>query len=142
MSNLIEVQSKKTATILKSSNPRNRQYNFLYNFEIKGKIIRLCKKCFLQIYGETNQSIKTINNHKILQEFGGLIPQDQRGKHTPPHKLPIEKHNEVLEHINSIPKYQSHYSRRHTNKIYFGSGLNLATQHQYFSTNAHSGLLF
>lgn len=67
------------------------------------------------------------------QEFGGPIAQDHRGKHTSLHKLSIEKHNEVFEHINSSPKYQSHYGRHHTKTIYFERDLNLATWYRIYT---------
>lgn len=133
LAGLIEVETKKSATLLKAKNPRNRQFNYLYHFEIYGRKERVCKKCFLKIFDETDQSVKTIIKYKFMEEAQGSIGIEKRGRHEPPHKLTIEKHNEVLEHINSIPKYQSHYSRRHTQKIYFQSNLNLATLYRLYS---------
>ncbi|XP_067633732.1 uncharacterized protein [Eurosta solidaginis] len=89
--------------------------------------------CFLKIFGETEQMIKTVNKYKVQLECGGLIKGDRCGKHTPSHKLSIEKHNEVLEHISSIPKYQSHYSRRHTNMLYFQSDLNISKLYNLYA---------
>ncbi|XP_067612620.1 uncharacterized protein [Eurosta solidaginis] len=87
--------------------------------------LEYAKSVFLKIFGETDQSIKTVCRQKIKGHFGGDIANDHRGKHSH-HKLSIEKYNEVLAHIHSIPKYQSHYSRRHTSQLYFQRGLNLA----------------
>lgn len=106
---------------------------YKYHCEKNGQKIRVCYKCILKIYGETIQAIKTVNLHKIKQISGGLIPDDRRGKHDPPHKLSIDKYNEVIDHINSIPKYESHYSRRHTNQLYFERGLNLATLYRLYT---------
>ncbi|KAJ1523112.1 hypothetical protein ONE63_001005 [Megalurothrips usitatus] len=59
------------------------------------------------------------------QSGAGAVPKDQRGKHEPKHKLPAAVREEVKAHINSFPRYISHYSRRHTTQLYLGKELNL-----------------
>ncbi|XP_075158081.1 uncharacterized protein LOC142231355 [Haematobia irritans] len=127
LSNLIEVQTKKTKSVKMSETQKNRKFVYLYHFGIHGIKTRVCKQCFLKIFGETEQSVRTVCKSKTQDELPGVSQHDMRGKHDPAHKISIEKHNEVLEFINLIPKYQSHYSRRHTKKVYFQRGLNLST---------------
>lgn len=128
---LIDIKPTKTVRTSDAKNPRNRPYNFSYHFEINGQRNKVCKNCFLKIFGESDQSIKTIIKCKLQDDV--LIQKDLRGKHAPNHKLTIDRYNEILTHINSIPKYQSHYSRRHSNKIYFHSSLNLTKLYELYT---------
>lgn len=131
LSGLIDIKLTKTVRMSNTKNPRKRPYSYSYYFEINGQRKKVCKKCFCKIFGESDQFIKTVIKYKLKDDV--LIQEDARGRHVPSHKLVIERHNEVLEHINSIPKYQSHYSRRHTNKVYFHSSLNIAKLYELYS---------
>lgn len=130
LSGLIDVEFKKTHTI---NNVGNRQYNYLYNCEINGQRRRVCKQCFMKIYAETAQSIKTVTKCKVKESSVEIVQCDKRGKHFPEHKLSTEKYQEVLDHINSFPKYVSHYSRRHTKQLYLQCNLSMAELYRLYT---------
>lgn len=47
ISQMIAIENKKTATLIKVSRPRNRQYVYKYHCEKNGQNIRVCHKCVL-----------------------------------------------------------------------------------------------
>lgn len=65
-------------------------------------------------------------------EPGGVIKADQRGRHTPSNKTPNETIHSVHQHINSFPKYESHYSREKSEKNYLGSELTIEKMYQLY----------
>lgn len=46
------------------------------------------------------------------------MKNDQRGKAIPTNRCSAEAIQEVFEHINSFPAYESHYTRKVTSKKY------------------------
>jgi len=61
-------------------------------------------------------SLKSLKSISSVSDTLKLF--DNRGHHKPHNNIAQEK--EVMtSHIEKYPKYQSHYSRRHTNKFYF-----------------------
>ena len=62
---------------------------------------------------------------------GELIPSDARGTHkNRPHGIP-EEVKQIREHIQSFPRWQSHYSRAE-NHEYFSEGLSIAEMHRLY----------
>lgn len=62
-------------------------------------------------------------------------PKDQRGTHhNRPNRIQQDSLQSVHDHIESIPKYQSHYSRfSNPNKVYFGAYLNISRLYNDFN---------
>lgn len=123
---LIDVQDKKRTCNVKSTiAPRNRQYSYCYYLNINGIRTQVCQKCFKATLGETDRFLKTVISKK-LQSSGTAIALDLRGKGPSSKKISDEKYKEVVDHIKSFPAYESHYSRRHTSKLYLNSDLSLS----------------
>lgn len=59
------------------------------------------------------------------KSLSGVTERDNRGWGPPANKISEAKLLEVRNHINSYPLYESHYSRRKSNKKYLPSFLNL-----------------
>lgn len=83
-----------------------------YKIKKKGKLVKLCKKEFLSIHGLQNSKARV--DRLVLQVKEGLFTPtvDKRGKYDRrPNAYSPEALQFVRDHINAIPKYQSHYSR-------------------------------
>ena len=77
----------------------------------KGSLsVKVCKKAFLKIHGVSNGRLdRTL---KAKQFTGGSPHCDKRGKHEPGNKTKKETIDKIKAHINCIPCYKSHYSRK------------------------------
>lgn len=129
---LIDIQDKKTTSNIKSSTaPRNRQFSYCYFLNVKGLRTQVCQKCFKASLGETDRFLKTVIAKKI-ESPGTTIAQDLRGTGPSKKKISSEKFEEVVGHIKSFPAYESHYSRRHTSKMYLNSDLSLSKMYRLY----------
>lgn len=132
IASLINVhETKLTRKKIEGKATRNRSHSYIYNLEINAARHVVCKTCFLNTLGETEKFI-TVAVSKKLSSHSGITNTDQRGKHTPVHKTPQHKIDEVNEHISSFPAYESHYSRRHTDKKYLAVSLNLSLMYKLY----------
>lgn len=60
----------------------------------------------------------------------GLVSTNKRDKNTPLNKLPEFITEKTCARINSIPKFESHYSRPRSQQLYLGSDLNRAKMYK------------
>lgn len=65
--------------------------------------------------GETNMFITQAIKNKALS-LSGIPERDNRGRRQPSNKISDVKLQEFRNHINSYPLYESHYSRRKSDK--------------------------
>ena len=72
--------------------------------------VRVCKKAFLKIHDVSNGRLDRIL--RAHQNAGGSPHCDQRGKHEPGNKTRKETIDVIKAHVNSFPRYKSHYSRK------------------------------
>ncbi|GFO23401.1 hypothetical protein PoB_004990600 [Plakobranchus ocellatus] len=73
-----------------------------------------CRLVSISICKQALASILGIIIAKINYVCDFISPEDKQGKHqSPPNKLTEEKKQEVFDFLDSIPKYRSHYTRRH-----------------------------
>lgn len=66
------------------------------------------------------------------QETTGTPTEICQGKH-PKKKISEQDKNFVREHINSIPRLESHYCRMRTNKEYFDTSFNFARLYELYT---------
>ncbi|CAH0560475.1 unnamed protein product [Brassicogethes aeneus] len=129
---LIDVKSK---SLEKKKQPnkthKNREWTYLYKFNVKGGQVSVCKNCFLKTLDETPKFIEIVMNYKV-KSISGATNADMRGKHEPGNKTEENKLEVVRQHIASFPAYVSHYTRKHTNRKYLGSGLNLTIMYDLY----------
>lgn len=106
----------------------SRKFTASYTVKVNGMDVRICKTEFMSIHG-LQSSRGRLNNIVTQVAEGSTTPKlDKRGKHkTRPNKLSEERVQLVKDHINSIPKYQSHYSRAmNDGKVYLGCDLSIS----------------
>ena len=109
ISNCISV-SQPARKYTKAENSR-RTKTFLYKIAIDGEEISVCKQALVSILGITVSRLQYIC--ELIKQHG-TPPEDKRGKHNNrPNKIPYERREMVRIFINSLPKYKSHYTRRH-----------------------------
>ncbi|KAE9528763.1 hypothetical protein AGLY_012338 [Aphis glycines] len=85
---------------------KNRTLTLNYFFEINGQRHSVCKDCFLKTLDER----RSVTKNKGLN-ISGIVNLDKRGKKSPKNKISDDRLIKVIEHINSFPSYESHYTR-------------------------------
>lgn len=124
------VYPKKTKRAVSS-----RKYSISYFVKVNGVDVNVCKKEFLAVHG-LQRSQKRIQLLQRQMDEGFTTPcADRRGKHVNrANKVPEEACQSARDHIQSIPKYQSHYSRkRNPNKSYIDHDLTISSlYHDYY----------
>lgn len=83
---------------------------------------------------ENDGFVKRALENKEMSVSGVSRP-DQRGKHPAYNKKPEEVRQCVDDHINSFPRYISHYGRSHSNLQYLGSGVKVTNMHKLYLEN-------
>lgn len=106
------------AALTEKSKLMTRQY---YLPDNEGNNVKICKKLFKQILMVSDGKLDRILKKKI----NSIIPKDQRGRHPPANKTPVEKIDEVCNFIESFPAFISHQSSHETENKYFGPDFNI-----------------
>lgn len=101
---------------------------FLIN---NNKDIRVCKTFLINTVDITQRIILTVIDGKARND--GFISADRRGKHCKQCKLPPEVIKAVKDHIESIPRVDSHYLRAGTSREFIDRGLTVAELHRNYS---------
>lgn len=129
----IEIQRKALEKRKQSDKKaKNREFTYLYHFNVNGIEVPVCKGCFLKTLNETPKFIEIVMKKKV-KSVSGTTGTDERGKHAPSNKIEEERLQKVNDHINLFPAYTSHYTRKHTSKKYLGSDLNLTIMYNLYS---------
>lgn len=89
-----------------------------YYFTINNNKIKVCKVMFLNTLVISNTVVvKSLKN----SQPGGTVKSNQRGKKIPTNKTSVQCIENAVQHISSIPCYESHYSRNVLNILYFNN---------------------
>lgn len=67
---------------------------------------------------------------KKSKTLTGILEDDQRGKHKNRPTVDLEVSNEIKEHINSIPRIESHYTRADSSRVYIDEIKSLTQIHR------------
>lgn len=108
-----------------------RQCNSAFYLLNEGKSFRVCKTFLMNTLGISPRTIRTVIDAMKLHD--GIIPEDNRGKHGNQCKLDNDMIKAVKEHIESIPKVESHYLRANTSRLFIDGGLTIAELHRNYS---------
>ena len=92
-----------------TSSASRRQYSRIFYLNREGISIHVCKTIFLRTHGISNGRLDRALKSQVRE--GGSPHMDQRGRHEPANKTSEADINRVKQHIESFPKYHSHYSR-------------------------------
>ncbi|XP_071053921.1 uncharacterized protein [Onthophagus taurus] len=113
----------------------SRKVTIQYFVKVNGVDVKVCKQEFLAVHG-LQKSKKRIQLLYEQISKGATTPKsDQRGKHqNRANKISDADRDNVKAHINSIPKYTSHYSRqKNPDKVYIDQDLSIsALYHDYY----------
>ena len=82
----------------------------MFYVKIGSVSVRVCKNAFLPIHGVPNGCLDRVL--KVQEAAGGAFHRNQRGRHEPKNKTKPDEIDSIKVHINSFPRYKSHYSRR------------------------------
>ena len=133
---------EKSVTRKRSDDPSkqiSRTVSFKYFLEINSERRPICQKHFLCVFGETKSFLEGLQNNK-LKCSTGVIATDQRGKGSNKRKWSDIVIQEVDDHINSFPHYESHYGRDHSSKKYLSSSLTLAKMYELYKEGRESAV--
>ena len=122
------VNTRKPTVKLTSS---RRLFSRVYYVSTNSCSVSICKIAFLRIYSISNGRLARAV--KAAQSEGGTPHCDQRGRHTPVNKTSDAVIGSIKEHIESFPKYTSHYSRKdNPNRHYLSSELTIAKMYYLY----------
>ncbi|KAJ8967471.1 hypothetical protein NQ314_002785 [Rhamnusium bicolor] len=107
----------------------NRMSNNAFYFHFGENKIRVCKTYFKGTLAITDRPIRTVL-HKKQQAISRMISTDFRGKHNNHCKTDEVIKEGVRQHINSIPRIESHYCRKDTKREYIEGGKTVAEIHR------------
>lgn len=98
---------------------------------IDGVKQKLCKSCFMKVFGEKNRFLETVIQKKRFS-LSGIIQLDKRGSAEPKNKISDAVIEKIKAFIASIPAYESHYSRRDCDKKFIPSHYTLVQLYEEF----------
>uniref|UniRef100_A0A6P7G4W5 Uncharacterized protein LOC114337687 n=1 Tax=Diabrotica virgifera virgifera TaxID=50390 RepID=A0A6P7G4W5_DIAVI len=117
-SSMIDIQPK-----YKYSNAQKpRHNNKAFHFIVNNKTIRVCKTFYKATLNISGRMIFTVQNKMNNNDFSQT---DLRGRHDSHRKISPELRSAIMEHIQSIPKIESHYLRASTTKEYIDGSKNI-----------------
>ena len=100
-----------------------RQSTVYYQVPNKdGMLVQVCKKTFLDIFSVSVKKIQNIVAQKKTSNIGCV---DRRLTHIKKFKYTTADRTLVKNHINSLPRQESHYGRAKSNKEYLSPELNI-----------------
>lgn len=114
-------------------NKQTRRYSVKYFLNSESGDVEVCKPCFRLTLGETKSFIENVCD-TCWESNNAQVTEDLRGKAPAVNKTSLERIQEVIDHINKFPTYQSHYSRQHTQKKYLGIGLSVAKMYSLYKS--------
>lgn len=98
-----------------SNAARPRLPNNAFYFTVNNNKIRVCKTFFINTLGICDRQIRTT---KMKTDPQGFLSKDNRGKHASRKAIDPLLIQYVKQHIDSIPRIESHYLRAKTSREY------------------------
>ncbi|CAK1601215.1 unnamed protein product [Parnassius mnemosyne] len=98
-----------------SNSAKPRLPNNAFYFTINNTRIRVCKTFFINTLGICDRQIRTVKKKTDPQ---GFLTTDIRGKHVSRQPIDPALIENIKQHINSIPRIESHYLRAATTREY------------------------
>ncbi|KAJ8962148.1 hypothetical protein NQ318_018105 [Aromia moschata] len=116
----------------------NRKSNHAFYFSIRDAKFRVCKLFFRSTLGITDRPIRTVINKQTFTTKG-LITPDLRGRHVRHCHINNDVKNDIRNHINSIPRINSHYCRKDSSREYIEGGKTVAQLHRDYVEMCKAG---
>nr|CAI5842730.1 unnamed protein product [Callosobruchus analis] len=108
----------------------HRQQNHAFYFILNNQKVRVCKYFFKATLAINDRPIRAVAQKKLLAPTGQIIEPDKRGRHGKHSKLDAAIKDGVRNHINSIPRVESHYARSNTTRQFIEGGKTIADLHR------------
>jgi hypothetical protein len=99
------------------SKKKNRKFTFKYHVIVRGVNVDVCKGCFLDIFCVSAKFIELCVQKK-LSNTAGIVSRDNRGHSSCDSSGDLR---EAREHLESLPRYKSHYARNKTDKMFLAN---------------------
>lgn len=116
------VQRRRHGSYAEPNESRRQATAFYHVPNGKGENVQVCRQTFLNIFAITKSQIGTLIK---LKKIGETVYSEKRGKFPKAKKFNEEHRRQIVEHINCIPRCESHYSRAKTSREYLSPDLNL-----------------
>lgn len=131
IANHVFQDQKKVSRKRQEDSSRNRTCTLRYEFEQDSVRVQVCKKCFLATLSENDGFVKRalLNKNK---SYSGVTRKDMRGRRPSVKKTAPNVIDCIQKHINSFPKYLSHYGRSESNRQYLGSDLSVSQMYKAY----------
>lgn len=113
-----------------------RKPNSAFYIIVNGERVRVCKIFLINTLGITERTIRTVISARASGT--GIVVEDKRGKHGKQRKANEEVIKSVRNHIDSIPRIESHYVRKDTTREFIDGGLSIAELHRHYSRERSS----
>jgi len=137
ISGLITLHEKKVIRKRRLTPEKQKNRNTTIHYFIPNKnkhLVKVCKGCFLKIFGETTKFLRNICNKKFNSLANNMTP-DKSGHTQPKNKRTPEDIQEGIDHIKKLPAYESHYCQKQTTKKYLPPYFTLqAVYNEYIKT--------
>lgn len=116
-----------------------RGNNNAFYFTVEKERIRVCKAFFKATLDITDRAIKTVVQKSSNKE--GMLSLDNSGKHNSHKTVDSSVKESVRQHINSIPRIESHYCRANSKRQYIEDGKSISDLHRdYVKEQKEKGL--
>ena len=112
-----------------------KSYSYYYYFILDDVCHRVCKEFYLSTLDISSRRISYFHENKNSET--GVPAKSKWGKHAKK-KLPSICKQSVRDHINSIPRLESHYCRQSTQKEYFEGTLNMNKLYELYLSDCES----
>lgn len=111
---------------LESPTTFRKNYTFIYNVRVNGRITQICKNAFLQVFGVTESRIRRICDLLVHSK----IPCDLRGKNRSVNTIEPDVREKIHSHILTFQVREIFHEGRL--KKYLDPGLNIVKMHDMF----------
>lgn len=127
-----KISSRKRRDTPEKQKPREKTYQ--YYVPKDGELLRVCKGCFMKIFGENTKFLRNICTNMLSSPAQRCSP-DKRGCAPPGNKRSQDDIKLLINHINKLPSYESHYCRKETSKKYLPSHFTLQRAYDEYKTS-------
>lgn len=116
---------------VKEGAAKTRKQNCVYHFTVNGESKRTCKIFFINTLGISERTLRTVIEGRNSCSTG-VIPDDKRGKHGHHNQTNPEIIQSIRDHIHSVPRIESHYTRANTTREFIDGGLTVKELHRNY----------
>lgn len=114
---------------------RPRNANQAFYFTVNGLPVRVCKTFYKNTLDISDKMIRTV---RLKMGENGFLQEDNRGKHNHHPQIDSSLKEDIKNHINSIPRIESHYVRSSTQREYIDGSKTITQLYKDFEEDQKS----